>query len=116
MKLRNYHHIKVAFRVMGLTREQLQELRKRVSSVRKFKVGAYHKSPWLFVASFRIEKGKQYKDLCEFLRANKISERSYGLWISILTTRTSSGVRVPEHVLKLYKNTGGLIDFNFDSG
>ncbi|MDN5941593.1 MAG: hypothetical protein L0H94_06905 [Nitrospira sp.] len=113
---RNYHHIKVAFRMMGLTEEQLQDLKSQVSSVRKVKIGQYHKNPKLFVASFRIQKGKQYNDLCIFLKKTKISEDSYGLWISILTTKTISGVRVPKHVLKLYEKTGGLIDFNFDSG
>jgi hypothetical protein len=102
--------------MIGLTEEQLQELKSQVSSVRTLKIGQFYKNPKLFVASFRILKGKQYNDLCIFLKKARISEDSYGLWISILTTKTSSGIRVPKHVLKLYEKTGGLIDFNFDSG
>lgn len=113
---RNYHHIKVAFRLIGLTEERLQELKSQISSVRNLKIGQYHKNPKLFVASFMIQKGKQYNDLCIFLKKTKISEDSYGLWISILTTKTNAGVRVPKHVLKLYEKTRGLIDFSFDSG
>ncbi len=113
---RDYHHIKLDFRMIALTEEQLEKLKSEVSSVRKLKIGQNYKNPKLFVASFRIQKGKQYDDLCMFLKKTKISKDSYGLWISILTTKTSAGVRIPKHVLKLYEKTGGLIDFSFDSG
>ena len=115
MKPHKYHHVKIRFRIIGLSGKKLSLLQQNVSSAHPITVGKYFKNPKLFVASFKIKKGKKYDDLCEFLKASKIPESTCGLYISILTTKLISGVRVPEYVLKVFRRTGGHIDFGFDA-
>lgn len=100
---------------MGLTAPQVRRFKQKVSSAQDHNLGKHYKNSTLFVVTFKIKRGEKYDDLCEFLKAARLPEASYGLWISILTTRLSGGVRVPDYVVRLYKRTRGLIDFSFDS-
>ena len=112
---RAYHRIKLHFRIIGLTAAQVRRFKQNVLSVQNYKLGNYHENSALFVMTFKIKKSESYNDLCGFLKTARLPDTSYGLWVSILTTRMSGGVRVPDHIVRLYKRTGGLIDFNFDS-
>lgn len=110
-----YRHVRIHFRITALTEKKLYLLEETVASARPLGVGRNFKNPKLFVATFKIKKGRRYDDLCKFLSANKIPESTYGLYISILTTKLISGVSVPDYVLKVFRRTGGHIDFVFDA-
>ena len=112
---RKQRHQNIYFRITGLTDQQLNLFKENVVSVPRLDVGKYFKNRTLFVASFKIRKDKTYDDLCKFLKTHKIPESLYGLYISVLTSKSIDGVKVPDYVLKLYKKTGGTIDVFYDA-
>ena len=116
MKPRSYRHLHIWFRIVGLPARKIPLLKESVLGARRLKVGKYFKNPKVSVVSFELKKGRQYDDLCDFLRTHRIPQSSYDIYISLVTSRDNDGVIVPDYVLKLFKKIGGTIGVSFVCG
>ncbi len=108
-----YHNERIAFRFVGFPKKAVPLLKKALPGV-ELKMGKQKKTQKL-VISFQLNKNLKHKKLRAFLRQNKISPNTYGLWVSLVTERDSDGVRVPAFAAELFRKVGGKLDFSFTS-
>ncbi|WP_124327410.1 hypothetical protein [Desulfonema ishimotonii] len=113
----SYRKEKILFRIWGLPNNLLSGLKctipdHNVKTNRDVKDSGYkyHDS---VVVLFELQPNYDYNKLCIFLLNNKITEKSYGIWISLVTERDNDGIHLPDYALKFYKLIGGNIDFSF---
>src|SRR2546425_1884427 len=116
MKKHSYRHVKIAFRIVGLSSKNFDVMKARVLRTHSHRIGKHYKNPELFVVSIDLKKGQKYDDLCNFLRTHKIPQSSYGFWMSVVTSNDIGGVEMPDHAIELFKKTGGSIGFSFVRG
>jgi len=107
----SYQKEKIYFRIIGLNADLLPSFE---SSVKNHAVKtAKYKNTDLLVVSVELAHDYNYYELSRFLVSNKISEQSYGIYISLVTERDNDGVHLPDYALRFYKLVGGNIDFSF---
>lgn len=100
------------FRLIGLTEDQKEKLKKYVKS---FKEGKHWKTGEI-VLSFPLEITKDYGFLENFLHEAGLSDEKFGIYISLITDNDNDGISVPDYILKIYKRVGGRIDFSIIAG
>src|SRR4051812_20510961 len=66
-----------------------------------------------YVLSFWMRDDGKYDWLIDLIRARGFSEEDYGFFVSLVTERDSDGVSLPEFARKLFRQTGGRMDFSF---
>lgn len=105
---------KIYFRIVGMKADLLSEYKKCVAThnVRS----SEYKDTNMLVVSMELLNEYNYIDLLSFITKNKISDKSYGIYISLVTDRDNDGVHLPDYALKFYQLIGGNIDFSFVCG
>jgi hypothetical protein len=106
-----HHKEKISFRFMNFSSQLLPLLREVLPGV-KLKTKKRQVAGGLVVA-FELEEKRNYEKLFAFIREQKISQASFGVWISLVTECDSDGVHVPEFVIAIIREIGGQVDFSF---
>jgi len=65
------------------------------------------------VARVPLEEGKDYAWLKVLVNKENIASADFGFFLSIRTDETSGIMRVPDFVVQLIQELGGVVDFSF---
>lgn len=101
-----------AFRFTGLNKKQEKELRRLLPGI-EIVEGQYFKDRSVPVHVIPLVEGYDYSRMADFDRRCKLSDEFHGFFIYVGSSRYSDGVRVPDFVRQLVKNTCGYLDFSY---
>lgn len=72
------------------------------------------KDPTKFVIFIPLEDDLiSSQDLRSFIQEHNISEKNYGVWVSIISEFESGGLTLPKKISKFYLDIGGTFDISY---
>ena len=117
----NYRKEKYIFRIFRVSKSISTKFEKtftksnyRIVDLSKVR---FRKCPGKFTIILDLTKKQNYlfvaKQIDTFIKKHKISKKLFGIRSSLVTSRDSDELAVPEHVLRFYNIVGGGSDFSF---
>lgn len=102
--------LSLAFRFVGLTREQAERFASLHPDAR---INARRKHPGEYVGWIDLAAGVQYDWVETFIKDLRPAAEDYGLFVSLTTEIDTDMIRVPDFALDLSRRAGGVIDFSY---
>jgi hypothetical protein len=115
MKSDSVYKISYWIRIINLESQAAEEL-KTMFPPEAYEVGKFFKDSDRRVLSLKYARELNYDILINFLKKFGIPETDYGLYVSLISSDTSTGIEIPLEVVHLYRKIGGTIDISISTG
>jgi hypothetical protein len=60
-----------------------------------------------------LDEGSDLEPLYKFLDAEVLDPKTYGVWVSVVSSRDHDGVSLPQFILNVVRRTNCGVDFSF---
>ena len=108
----SYRFEKFGFRIIGVAESVVVSTRAILGNS-LIKVGHYYKDESVKIMSVELKEGVDYSKFIELVKNSAIDRKQCGLFSSIVTSRDTSGIAVPDFVVDIFMEIGYQLDFSF---
>lgn len=98
------------FRIAALSEAQTECVRRMAPAI---ETRPSRHQPSLFAVSFRLSPTDDYRWIDSFVRDQALTESTYGVFVSLVTSHDSEIVTMPQYILDLHRRIGGQMEFSF---